>query len=146
MASSPFDRVGEVLLQPDRVDEVEVGCENLLRRAAVEYADEQRDDALGDDGIAVGRIVDLAPFEPCVDPNPRLTAVDEVAVGAVRRVDRRQCVAQFDQIVVFVEPVVEDRELADDFVLNLIHWLNLLFSEFFQNRALEAAGSGMSSR
>ena len=45
---------GEVLAEAYGVDEVELGVEYLLRGVPVEGADEQGDDAAGDDGVAVG--------------------------------------------------------------------------------------------
>ena len=61
-----------------------------------------------------------ADFEAGVDPHARLAALDDVLLGAVLRRDGRQLVAQRDQVVVLVEPVVEDRELIDDLLLYLV--------------------------
>ena len=110
----------EVLLETYGVDEVQVGVENLLRRAAVHHTHEQCRDAFGYYGVAVGRIVYLAVLHAGVDPQARLTSVDEVFVGLVRGIHRRERIAQFDKIVVLVEPVVEYGEVLDDLILNSV--------------------------
>ena len=49
-----------VFPQADALDEVEIGVEHLLRGAAVEHAHEHRNDALDDNGVAVGLQTHLA--------------------------------------------------------------------------------------
>ena len=92
----------EVLPEPDPVDEIEVRVDDLLRRAAAEHADQQRDDPFGDDRVAVGRKVNFAVAQLGVDPYARLSSPDKELLVSVLLADCRQLAAQFDQVLLFV--------------------------------------------
>jgi len=71
----------EVLLKPYAIDEVEVGIQYGLGRLTAQHADEQGNNALGDDGIAVGSENNLTVNQFGFNPNLTLAPVDEVLRG-----------------------------------------------------------------
>ena len=111
----------EVLFESYLVDKGEVGVEDVLRCLAVEGADEERDDAFGDDGVAVGLEPEFAVVVLTAEPNAALAAFDEVVVGFVGGVDGGAFLAEIDDVGVFVEPFVEGGEFVDD---GLFYFLN----------------------
>ena len=58
-----------MLLESDFIDEVQVGCQDVLGRLVAQGSDEQCDDAFGDDGVAVGLEVELAILKGGAQPN-----------------------------------------------------------------------------
>ena len=118
MASRPLLRVGlRWSFQADAVDEVKVGGEYLVGRVAAEHADEQGDDALHDERVALRREVYRAVAPVGLQPDAALAAVYEVALGLVALVERLLLVAQVDEQLVLVHPVGEVGELCYHLVL-----------------------------
>ena len=68
----------EVVLQADAVYERKVGGYYVGRLLAVEHPYQQGDDALGDDGVAVGGEAQNSVLFSAVQPYSRLAALDEV--------------------------------------------------------------------
>ena len=115
---------GEVFLEAYDIDKAEVGIDDVLWGLPVEGADEEGDDALGNDGIAVGGEEELAILMAAAEPDAALAAFDEVALGLVAFVDGGAFLAEFDEVAVFVEPFVEVGELVDDLLFDFgdCHW------------------------
>lgn len=106
-----------MLAQTDLLDEVEVGVEDLLGRVAAEDADEQRDDALGDERVAIGG-EDEAPVEVvALQPYAALATIDEVLLVLILLLQRFEVVAQVDKHLILIHPVGKLVELLDDLVL-----------------------------
>ena len=82
-----------MLAQSYPVDEVEVGVEDLLGCVPADDADEQRDDALHDECVAVGGEEELAASLVALQPHAALAAVDEVLLGFVFLVELVELVA-----------------------------------------------------
>ena len=111
----------EVFLEADAVDEIEVGIEDLGRRVAAEHADEQGHDAAHDEGVAFGAEGDGAVgLLVGSEPYAALATVDEVLLNLVGCREGFLFVAQVDEELVAVHPVVEVLELLDDVVLYLV--------------------------
>ena len=109
-----------MVLQSDGVDEVEVGVENLLRRGVAEHADEQGHDALHDEGVALGGEVEAPVAVVGMQPHAALAAVNQVLLGLVLLGQGLLVVAQVNEQLVAVHPVVEAGELVYDFVLSVV--------------------------
>lgn len=109
-----------MLAQTDLLDEIEVGIEDLLRRVAADHADEQRDDALGDERVAIGGEDEAAIGVVALQPHAALTTLDEVLLVLVLLVQRLEVVAQVDQHLILVHPVGKLVELLDDLVLQFV--------------------------
>ena len=82
-----------MLAQSYPVDEVEVGVEDLLGCVSADDADEQRDDALHDERVAVGGEEELAVALVALQPHAALATVDEVLLSLVFFVELVQVVA-----------------------------------------------------
>ena len=118
----------QMVVQPDGVDKVEVGIEYLLRGAVAEHTHQHRDDALDDNGVAVGLEMHLAVGIIGLEPHAALAAVNEVVGSFVLLVEGRHGIAHVDDERITVEPVGKTVKLFYDFVLNIvnsIHWLVL---------------------
>lgn len=73
----------EVLLQADAGDEVEVGGKNFVRRVPGEHLDEQGDDTLYNESVALGLEDDFAVLFVGLQPYAALAAFYQVLVGFV---------------------------------------------------------------
>ena len=103
-------------MQANVVQEAEVRVRNRFRRLLVEHADDECREALRDFGVAVAAKVQylVVLVELRVDPNVGLAPVDVVVVGFLVLFQQRNVVAELDQVLVSVHPVVEERKLVDD--------------------------------
>lgn len=110
----------EVLLEAYLLDEVEVGIDNLFGGVAGEDLHQKADDALDDEGIALGLEHEAAIYLIGLQPHTALTALDEVAVGLVLLGQRLLLTAEVDEELVLVHPVVEFAELLDNLVLYFV--------------------------
>lgn len=110
----------EVLLQADAGDEVEVGGKNFVRRVPGEHLDEQGDDTLYNESVALGLEDDFAVLFVGLQPYAALAAFYQVLVGFVAFIESWLFVAQVDEQLVAVHPVVEVTEFGDDFVLHFV--------------------------
>ena len=111
---------GEVLLEAYLVDELEVGSKDVLWRLSVKGANEEADNALGDNGVAVGTEPQEAVAMFAAQPYPALAAFDEVALGFVFFVNDGAFFAEVDDVGVFVEPFVESGEFVDDVLFDFL--------------------------
>ena len=114
-----------MIAQSDLVDEIKVGIEDLLRRVIAQHLDEQGDDALHDQRIAVGGEHQPAIHHVALEPHAALTAVDEVLLGLIFIVEGFEVIAQVNQHLVLVHPVVEVAELSHHLVLQFINRFHL---------------------
>ena len=74
-----------MILQSDTLDEVQVAVENLLRCMTAQHTNEQGDDTLRNQRIAVGGKHQLAVFVVALYLYAALTAVDEVLLCFILR-------------------------------------------------------------
>ena len=81
------------------------------------HTDEQGDDALDDERVALRLEVHLPVDEVGLQPHTALAALDQVGIRLVGFVQGSLFIAQVDEQLVSVHPVVEVTELGDDFVL-----------------------------
>ena len=121
---------GEVFFEAYLVNEMEVGGEDVLWCLSVECADEEADDAFGDDGVAVGTEPKEAVAVLAAEPYAALAAFDEVAFGLVFLVDDGAFFAEVDDVGVFVEPFVERGEFVDDVLFDFLNGHFYFFSEW----------------
>ena len=118
---SVASRGRQMLLQSNLFYEVEIGIENLLRRMAAEHTNQQRDDALHDQCIALSLKVNDAVGKVCHKPHTALATVNEVLLRLVLLVKRFQFIAQIYQQLVLVHPVVKAGELLNNLVLYFVN-------------------------
>ena len=130
----------QMLLQSNLLDEVEVGIQNLLRRMAAEHPDQQTYNALYDHRIALSLKVNdnTSRFSAVLcqqalpsfggaggglrhQPHATLATVNQVLLRLELLVKRLQIVAQINQQLVLVHPVVKAGELLNDLVLYLVY-------------------------
>ena len=110
-----------MLTQTYLLDEVEVGIEDFLRRVVAEYTDEEGDNAFDNEGIALcGKVDEAVGGEVCGQPHAALAAVDEVLLNFGTGGQRLLLIAQVDEQLVLVHPVLEVGELFYDLVLYLV--------------------------
>src|SRR5690606_32402952 len=73
---------------------------------------------------ADGPEVKAVSFPPCDKPHLRLAAADAVVFGPLILGKLRELPAEVDDVLVAIDPVVEDFELGDEFLLgcaDLVH-------------------------
>ena len=92
--------------------------------------DEEGDDAFDDDGIAFAGKMNEAVAIVGLQPDPALAALDEVLRSLVLFIERLLAVAEFDEHLVFVHPVVDATEVVDNLVLYFVygHWKRYFMS------------------
>ena len=110
----------EVVVQPYGVNKVEVGIEYLLRGAVGEHTHQHRNDALHDDGIAIGLKVHLAVGIVGLEPHTALAAVNQVVGRLVLLVEGWHSIAHVYNERIAVEPIGKALKLLYDFVLNIV--------------------------
>ena len=121
-----------MVLQTDTVDEVKVGIENLAWRMSANHLNKQGDDTLNDKGVAVGCEHQLSVVgHIALHPYTTLTAVYEVLLGFILRVEWLKFATQVNQQLVLVHPVCEVLKLLNDFVLYFV------YSHFFFEKIVE---------
>ena len=113
MACRPFARPGrQQPRQPDPLQHLGRVVEDLLRRAPVVEAQQQRNQALDQHRIAVGAQVQRAGCRRLGhQPHLALAAAHLVALGLQHLRQRRQVPAELDHVLDLVAPVLEEREL-----------------------------------
>ena len=79
-----------MFFETDLVDVGEGGIGDFLWGAVGKHADQQVDDALGDDGVAVGAENQFPVRKLGVQPHLRLASRDEVLLILILRVNQRQ--------------------------------------------------------
>lgn len=104
----------EVLLEAGAVDETHVGGENVIRGFAVEDSDKKRDHALGDERIRVGGVVDGAAVAGGIDPDLRLTALDQVLGGFGRVRHGSEFFPETDDVFIAFGPILKKGEFFDE--------------------------------
>ena len=109
-----------MLLEAYLFDEVEVGIGDVFGSAAGENPDQEADDALDDEGVALGLEHETVFGLIGVEPYAALTALDEVVVGLVLLGQGFLLTAEVDEELVLVHPVVEFAELLDNLVLYFV--------------------------
>ena len=85
-----------------------------------QHADEQGNNALGDDGIAVGSENNLT-VNRFASASLTLAPVDEVLRGFLFWIEGLQVIANVDKLLVAIHPVVEHAELVNYLILCLIY-------------------------
>src|SRR3712207_7529670 len=91
---------------------------------AAQHTDKQGYNALYDEGVALGRELQEALTVVTLHPHPALTAVYQVLLRLVLIVQRRQFVAQIDEHLVLIHPIIEILKFLDDLVLQFIDRLH----------------------
>ena len=109
-----------MFLEANDIDETDVCIDDVFGCLSVEGADKEGDDALGDDGVAVGGEEELAVLVAAAEPDAALAALDEVAFSLVALVDDGAVLAQLDEVAVFVEPFVEVGKLVDNLLFDFL--------------------------
>ena len=107
----------EMLFEAGLVDEGHVGAENGVGLLAVEDAHEEGDHAFGDEAVGVGGEVDFAVREVGVEPDLGLAAFDEAVRGLQLFCERGQFLAEVDDVLVTLGPVLEEVELIEELLL-----------------------------
>jgi hypothetical protein len=108
----------KVPLQPGGFEDAEVGHENLSRRPTIQQPQNERDETPGDQGVAVGREVEVSVPQFRTDPDAGLAAGDGVLGPPEPRLEYAQISSQPDKILVPCREVLEVRHLGDHSVLH----------------------------
>ena len=116
-----------MLAEPYAVDEEEVGIDDFAWRVPAEHAQEQGDEPLDDEGVALGREMKQSVAVVSDDPHPALASLDEVVIGLIARIERLHVIAQVDEQLVFVHPVGEVGKLGYHLILNFVDGHGYLF-------------------
>ena len=88
------------------------------------HLDEQADDTLHDEGITLGLEVHQSLRIVGLQPHTALASLNQVLFGLVLLIQWGLVVAQVDEQLVTVHPVVQFAELFDDFVLQFVDGLH----------------------
>jgi len=105
-------------VQSDIVYKVQIGFGNILGFLTAQHTNHQSYQSFGDDGIAVGSenyIPLVIGF--CMKLNATLAAFDEIFIGLVIVRYHIEVFARFDDVFVFVHPVIKKTKLLDDLLL-----------------------------
>ena len=133
-----------MVLEANAVNEVEVGLRNLLWRVSAEHLNEQRDDALCYERIAVGCEHDVAVGVVGLQPHTALASVDEVLLRLIFRVKRLQVVAKVNEEDDSLQDVPEITN--EDFVLGIRpEFLDIADAGALQGEIYGAMPTGMES-
>ena len=81
-------RRGEVLREPDLLDEVQLAIDDILGALVIQHAQQEADDPLDDEGVALPVVVDALAILAGGDPHTALAALDEVGRRLVRLGER----------------------------------------------------------
>jgi len=93
------------------------GRQDRIGRAAGIDAQQQRDQPAHDHRIRVGFVDDAPVLATRIEPDLRLAARHAVLRNAFFRRDVGQLPAELDDVLVALQPRVEQRELVDDLLL-----------------------------
>ena len=93
-----------------------------------QHTNQEGDDSLYDEGIAIGCKHELAILVVALQPYAALAAVDEVLLVLVFLVERSQLVAQVDEHLILIHPVGEILELLYHFILQFINCCHYFIS------------------
>ena len=93
-----------------------------------QHTDEEGDDTLYDERIAIGSEYELAIYIIALQPYAALTAVDKVLLVLVFLIERSQLVAQVNEHLIFVHPVGEILKLLYYFILQFINCCHYFIS------------------
>src|SRR5690606_1629147 len=107
--------------QPDFIYKGGIRIDDVLRPLVVEGPNQDGDDPLGDDGIAVRGKVQPVPIELSMYPYPALASLYQVVVRFVPLLYQGQGFSQFDHILIALHPVVEHGEFIYDIVLYFLY-------------------------
>ena len=118
----------QMVFQTNLLYEIEVGIHNLGWGMTAQYTDEEGDDALYDERIAVGCEYELAIYIIALQPYAALTAIDEFLLILVFLVESSQLVAQVNEHLILVHPVGEILELLYHFILQFINCCHYFIS------------------
>ena len=111
-----------MFLQSYLFDEIELCGEHLVGFVSAQHFHEQCDDALHDEGVAVGvQLHQSVAVQFGVQPYAALAAVYEVVVGLLALVEGGEFAAEVYQQLVFVHPVVKVLEFFYHFVLQFVY-------------------------
>lgn len=106
-----------MLFEARLFDETEVGRENVIGALPIEHFDEKRDHALGDEGIGISKILNLAVLKSGIEPDLRLTTFDQV-VGIARRFRQwGQFPTQRNDVFVAILPIVKKGKFIEQVLL-----------------------------
>ena len=111
-----------MLLKPYLVNKGGIGLQDVFRLLVREHTDEYRNDALGQNGVAVGGKDHVAVLLLAVQPNLALAALNDVFFGLVLPVDQWKRIAQLGEDIVKVLKGIYDPEIpVDIYELGLIY-------------------------
>ena len=110
-----------MFLQSNLIYEVKIGIEDLLGGMVREHTDKQGDNAFHDQGIALSLEMNLPLLKIRLQPHPTLTTVYQVLLRLVLFFQRFLSVAQVNEQLLLVHPVVETTEFLYNLVLNLVY-------------------------
>ena len=96
-----------MVFQAYAVDEIQVGVHYLLWSVSAQHPYKQCHDAFHYQCVALGCEVQLSVHIVALQPHTALTTVDEVALRLVFLVQWLLLVAEVDEQLVFVHPIVE---------------------------------------
>ena len=122
---------GEMLLESNLLDKVEVGIGNLFSGVPGEHLDQKAHDTLHDERIAFSLEDEAADHLNGLQPYAALAAFYEIAVGLILLGQWLLLTAEVDEELVLVHPVVQLAELFDDLILYFVdgHHANLRFND-----------------
>src|SRR5690606_35870344 len=106
-----------MFLQSDFINKGGVRIDDVPGPLVVEGTDQDGDDSLGDDGIAVRGEPQPVPIELGMYPYPALASLYQIVVRPVPILYDGQGFSQFDHILIALHPVVEHGEFIYDIVL-----------------------------
>ena len=106
-----------MLREPDLLDEVQLAIDDILGALVIQHAQQEADDPLDDEGIALPAEVDTLAIVAGGDPYTALAALDEVGRRLVRLGERCELAPEIDEQRIAIHPVIECCEVLDDLVL-----------------------------
>ena len=109
-----------MLAQSDALNEIEVGVDDFLRRMAAYHPEQQGDDALDDERVAVSGEPKRAISVVALQPYTALATIYEILLVLVLLVLGLKVVSKVNKHLVFVHPVVQIGELINNLVLYLV--------------------------
>ena len=109
-----------MVAQSDAFNEIEVSGVNLVGTVVVHHLQHKGDESFHDEGIAVGTEVELAILLFAENPNATLATVYQVLLGLVSIGKRRLLLAEVNQHLIAIHPIVQRGELFNYFVLGFV--------------------------
>src|SRR5690606_10650638 len=95
---------------------LDIDIQNVPGRLAIVGSEYHSQQTLDDEGVAVGIEVELAPLFAAGQPDLTLATTDDILIGAMLILQRRQLTAEVDDVLVTVFPAVEESEGLENIV------------------------------